>query len=81
MTAGRMARENLPQEERHGGYRREHAVTPPGITNLAPHGEEGFGWQPRGPFACTSLTDGSDPRDPGVLLHDGVLRPIHTGDA
>jgi hypothetical protein len=74
MAAGSIALANVPQEELHGGDRREHPVTPPGLPNLATHGQDGVGLQQRSPFACQALKDGSDTRDHGGhLLHDGVL--------
>jgi hypothetical protein len=43
MTTGGIARQNLHQEELHGGDGREDAVTPAGIPDLAAHRHDGFG--------------------------------------
>ena len=69
MAAGRVAMENRPQNEWHGGHRCEHAVTPPGITNLATPGEDGIALQQHGPFPGHALKEGGDTRDPGVTSY------------
>src|SRR6266511_3877540 len=76
MTAGGVAIQNLQQEELHGRDRREHAVAPPGIADLATHRENSFGLQQRGPLACKSLQYGGDTWDHGVTSCTmGVLMP------
>ena len=82
MTAGGVAMQNLQQEELYGSDRREHAVAPPGIADLATYGENGVRLQPCGPLAGQALQDGSDVRNPLVASSmRGALPPIHTGDA
>jgi hypothetical protein len=72
----------LPVLRDGGGDRREHAVTPPGLADLATHREDRVGLQQRGILACKSLQDGGDTRDHGVTsCMMGVLIPIHTGHA
>jgi hypothetical protein len=66
MATGGMAVQKRPQEARHGGDRREHAVAPPGLPHLTPPGEDGFGLPQRGPLSGTTLEDGGETRDHGA---------------
>jgi hypothetical protein len=45
MTTGGVAVQHLQEDYLHGGHRREQAVAPRGIPNLAAHGEDSFGLQ------------------------------------
>jgi hypothetical protein len=42
---------NLPQDERHGGERRQDAIAPCAIPDLTVHGEDRFGLPSHGPLA------------------------------
>src|SRR6266699_812977 len=82
MAAGGVAMQNLQQEYLHGGDRREDAVAPPGIPDLAAHREDSVGLQQRGPLVREALQDGGYTRDHRVTSWTiRVLTPIHTGDA
>jgi hypothetical protein len=50
MAAGSIAMQNLQQEQLYGGDRREDAVAPGGIPNVAAHREDGVGLQQRSPL-------------------------------
>jgi hypothetical protein len=57
-AAGGVALEQRSQEERPRGHRREPASAPGGIPALTAQGQEGVGWQPRGPRAGDAWQNG-----------------------
>ena len=63
MAAGRVTVQNLQQEAVHGGDRREDAVAPAGIPNLAAHSQDGVGLEQQGPLVGEALQDGSAVRN------------------
>jgi hypothetical protein len=74
--------QNLSQEELHGGDRRQYAVAPPGIADLATGCENRVGSQQHGPLAGQAWQDGGDVRNYLVTSSMiGALPPIHTGNA
>jgi hypothetical protein len=60
MATGRVAVQHLQAEALDGHDGREYAVAPRRVTHLAARGENGIGWQERGPLRGDALQDGGD---------------------
>jgi hypothetical protein len=60
MATGRVAVQNLQEEELDGRNGREYAVTPRRVTHLTARSEDSVGLQERGPLRSEALQDGGD---------------------